>query len=593
MAVSFVASTPTTAKTTIAGGTLAISKPASVAVGDILQICVGVYYSGGAVVSVLVPGFTAVDSNARDATSQVGLYLLQRVADGTEASTFTITVAPSADLMFAICARTTGTSGGDVHTNGSTTTGTTGVFPSVTTTAANDGVILWGFGSWGGTPTGSQWDNAFPSGTTGIGATSNDTGNLLYLSAAYFTQATAGATGTKSVPTPTNAAGTPFKSVVASYIPSGGGGTNVNLVAAASSGATTALSASDSKALASAASTAGTGNVIASESSALGSISATGVPGTIVPSASSNVAGTSATGAGGALIVSDAISIAMAQTTGGAGTFASSLGVSLVAAVSAGTVGSFAKSASAALAPASTAGAASPFTASDAATLAGAASTGATASISSAESSALAIAAGTAATQPFSPSTSALLATGATSGTTGGFAIASSFSVFAAAALGFVAGFASRNDFPLAAGRSNGDASSISIDFAVTPPSATATGAASNFAGREAPLLSASASGRVAEFVSTLTIRLDPVASFGAVEDFRAAGPVPPRLEAWSYGTINGGPEFSSGAIDANLASSEGAIVPVASAVGAITSPFALSEGAMDPSVVTSSGTFV
>jgi hypothetical protein len=190
-----------TTKVATSGTTVVINKPTGSTTGDLLLFCGTFTVFDATPTNSLPGGWTLQASVAWDVTGAQYSYCASRVVDGSEGSTFTFDVTTSGDPIggLGVLARITGAGAIDVTNTTKTTSGSTGSFPSVTTTGAARLVVGYGFQGGGGTPSGSQWNSAVPSGTTLIAKTNDST--FAYNGAVYFTQDTAGATGSKTVPT--------------------------------------------------------------------------------------------------------------------------------------------------------------------------------------------------------------------------------------------------------------------------------------------------------------------------------------------------------------------------------------------------------
>lgn len=184
------------------------NKPTGLAVGDLMVARMLV--AGSASMTPTLPSGWAIPSGASTtyaAAFAQQTYLAYRVADSGDVAATTFTFDTTGATQYGaqgIISRITGahttTPINGTPTNQSTTTGTTGTFPSVTTSVANALVLLSGGLAYGSSPapSGSEFPNVVPSGTT---ASTNtvDNVNFVYIGNAYYTQATAGATGTKTV----------------------------------------------------------------------------------------------------------------------------------------------------------------------------------------------------------------------------------------------------------------------------------------------------------------------------------------------------------------------------------------------------------
>lgn len=127
--------------------TRTVNKPSSVASGDLLVLAVVTYDTDP--VSVTLSGWTRRVNNqfgAKDggANAKTWLTVLDRVADGSEGATFTVSMTgtPYTDLM---CGRYTGAIASPFDTSasdGTTNATTTASAPSVTTTTADEILII-------------------------------------------------------------------------------------------------------------------------------------------------------------------------------------------------------------------------------------------------------------------------------------------------------------------------------------------------------------------------------------------------------------------------------------------------------------------
>lgn len=171
-----------------------VTKPTGTASGDRLVVHGLIQSVSTAPVFTPPAGWTLVDSYAY--TNQ-GLYpslevVLTKVAGGSEPASYTFTSTPGDFFGFQIVRITGASASLGPNSKTSKTTGTTLDFPSVTTAAADSLILLFGWTSF--IPS-SSWADTVPSGTTRLTQPTTGKG----YGGARFVQATAGATGTKTV----------------------------------------------------------------------------------------------------------------------------------------------------------------------------------------------------------------------------------------------------------------------------------------------------------------------------------------------------------------------------------------------------------
>ena len=187
--------------------TLVMTKPAGLAVGDLLLAYV--VFTQSATGSPTLPSGWATasgGSTAWDATTFAGTYVAWKIADSGDvaASDFTFTSSGGSPYSTSgIIRRITGADGTapiDVASTQVTASGSTGNYPSVTTTGIDRLILLHSYQYTGtSTPSASEVPFVAPVGTTiSATATFNDGTNNEYLGSAYFTQVSAGATGAKT-----------------------------------------------------------------------------------------------------------------------------------------------------------------------------------------------------------------------------------------------------------------------------------------------------------------------------------------------------------------------------------------------------------
>jgi len=197
MAAPVIASSTVTVS--FSSETINATKPSGTTGGDLLVALV--FSAPGATFIQPAPGWTSVRSATVDGVTNYSVSW--KAAGDSEPSTYAFTSLGAGDEMSAILLRITGA---DVVTPVdvlavATGTDDTLAFSSVTTTLNDELVLLLGsVANTAPDPTGSQWPNLAPSGTT------VDTSKINSLSGynnvagiAYFTQSTAGATGSKTV----------------------------------------------------------------------------------------------------------------------------------------------------------------------------------------------------------------------------------------------------------------------------------------------------------------------------------------------------------------------------------------------------------
>ena len=183
---------------------VSLAKPSGLAAGDLMVAMLEVSSSGAP--TVLGPsGWAIAGASVWSSSSQWFCGAAFKIADASDVAAssfaFTATGGAIAGMNGAVLrftgADTTSPING-VATTQTTTSGTTGALPGMTTTVADCLVVQFATYNYAATPNGSQWPNAAPSGSTLVGAASNSGLSIGYAGAA-FTQASAGATGGKSV----------------------------------------------------------------------------------------------------------------------------------------------------------------------------------------------------------------------------------------------------------------------------------------------------------------------------------------------------------------------------------------------------------
>lgn len=184
------------------------TKPSGLAVGD-LMVMEAALVAEATVTPSLPSGWTIPSgaTTSRNSATFAQTYVAYKEADSGDvaATNFTFDGTVSGGLApyaaFGVIKRITGARTSSpitaTPTNQTTTSGTTGTFPSATTTSPDNLVLLSAY-LGNAAPTGSQFPNVVPSGTTASTSIIDGT-NFANFGTAYFTQSTAGATGSKTV----------------------------------------------------------------------------------------------------------------------------------------------------------------------------------------------------------------------------------------------------------------------------------------------------------------------------------------------------------------------------------------------------------
>ncbi len=224
------ANTPIVASATgvFAGSTnqIVFSKPSGLAVGDLIVVEMAVAADAPAT-PTLASGFTIPSgaTTAWQSATSIQCYVAYKVATSGDvaASTFTFDTAagPTKYAAFGVIKRITNAHRTNpingAPTSQIVTSGTTGTFPSVTTTLSNCLILLSAAETLPSTPSGSEFPNIAPSGTT-LSASAADAPNFVYFGTAYYIQGPAGATGAKTVAVP-NLAGFDFQAITVAIAP--------------------------------------------------------------------------------------------------------------------------------------------------------------------------------------------------------------------------------------------------------------------------------------------------------------------------------------------------------------------------------------
>lgn len=218
-----MAASPASASTVSndSGTACAVPMPSGATPGDFVVVAY-IAFTGTSATFNAPSGWTA--ETTIPTTNGGGGAIFVRQLDGTESwpVTFDVSGVSGANEFagFAIAVRVIGQSlaGGnasDDAQHGIGASGTTNSFVSVTSTVANDLILMFGFQDCSADISGSQWDNVFPAGTSlfatldfGVGS-----GEPLHAGVIYFTQASAGATGAKTCSAVAQSAGRQFYSL--------------------------------------------------------------------------------------------------------------------------------------------------------------------------------------------------------------------------------------------------------------------------------------------------------------------------------------------------------------------------------------------
>jgi len=221
MAVPVIETTSVTTSTF--SNTVAATKPTSTASGDLL---VAFAYAQTFGANALVPPgdwSTAQETDNISFEFESGVYY--KLAGGSEGSTYTFT-ATGAEEITVIMLRISGVDGTTpVEASTESTAAVSGgniTFPSVTSITNDALILLSGFAAYAATPSGSQWPNVGPTSTTIADKDAGVADYGMIGGIAYFTQASAGATGTKSVAI--GSVSTDCYTVSLAIKPAGGGG---------------------------------------------------------------------------------------------------------------------------------------------------------------------------------------------------------------------------------------------------------------------------------------------------------------------------------------------------------------------------------
>lgn len=182
---------------------IALAKPTGLAVGDLMVSFV--FGSSTSAPTVTLPSGwgTAVVSPWNPGDSGIGVFAY-KIADAADVAASTFTFSSSNwGACFGFIGRYTGVNPtAPINSTGAaqvTNSGTTGNFPTMTTTVPNTLVVLAALYTYAATPSGSEFPNVGPAGTTREG-NANQPAFSAAFQAVAFVQATAGATGAKTVP---------------------------------------------------------------------------------------------------------------------------------------------------------------------------------------------------------------------------------------------------------------------------------------------------------------------------------------------------------------------------------------------------------
>lgn len=219
---------------------VAVTKPTGTASGDLLLAFCTFERSAAPTTDTLPSGF-AIPSGGKAAWTSASTnygYVAWKIAGGSEPSTYTFgtngTVVGGVGVNIILLRITGAGASTPIDAIGAThtTSGSTGAFSNLTTTAANDLIVFFGLlDPSGGTST--KWTDAGPSGAT-VSTLNNQAG--LRVGTYQLTKATAGSIGALTAPTTTLDTGSDWNAITVAIL-AASGDTNVNLTGASSASA--------------------------------------------------------------------------------------------------------------------------------------------------------------------------------------------------------------------------------------------------------------------------------------------------------------------------------------------------------------------